>query len=161
MKKILKVLFLGILLLFLIYLIYRFWLYDYLFYSSMIYTHIPLFSKVEEFDTHGGFHGDGIASAKFYLSSNQAILFERNISENIYWKSTPLPLNLEYTISNNIDKDVTSAISDKYIWLFINRKQNLEYNYNYDNYINDYSSNFSVAIYNLSSKIIYIYSLDT
>lgn len=161
MKKILKITCLVILLILLIFLIYRLWIYDYLFFSSVINTHIPLFSKMEEYDTHGGFHGDGINSTKFYLSNNQASLFTKNISKNIYWKNITLPKNLEYIIYNNIDKNISSAISNEYIWMFIDRKSSSGYMYDYNNYTNDYSSNFSVAVYNITSKIIYIYSLDT
>ena len=58
-----------------VYIIYLYTFYDYNFYSSIIETPIPMFTKIEEKDTHGGFHGDGEALVKVYFSDKQAEKF--------------------------------------------------------------------------------------
>ena len=59
MKKFFKRACLIILILIIAYIIYLHTFYDYNFYSSLIETPIPVFAKMKEKDTHGGFHGDG------------------------------------------------------------------------------------------------------
>ena len=94
MKKFLKRACLIILLLIIAYIIYLQTLYDYNFYSSLIEIPIPIFAKIEEKDTHGGFHGDGETLAKFYFSDKQAQNFTSNISNNSHWNEFPIPETL-------------------------------------------------------------------
>lgn len=64
---------------------------NYFFYSSQIEIQIPLFAKMEEKDTHGGFHGDGESFVKVYISNKQAEKFVNKINEYNHWKKLPMP----------------------------------------------------------------------
>ena len=161
MKKFLKRVFFIILLLIIIYIVYLHTLYDYNFYSSLIEIPIPMFAKMEEKDTHGGFHGDGEALAKIYFSDKQAEKFISKIENNIHWNKLPIDEILQTCITNNSIEDMVIPFVENGYWFFLDRHSKATNKYNYNDMFNRASLNYSVAIFDKESNILYIYSLDT
>lgn len=161
MNKFLKRLCLIILLLIIVYIIYLYTFYDYNFYSSLIETPIPMFAKIEEKDTHGGFHGDGEALVKVYFSDKQAEKFIRKIDKNIHWDKLPMKDILQTCINNNITDEISVPIIENGYWFFLDRHSKAKDKYNYNDMFDRTSSNYSIAIFDIDSNVLYIYSLDT
>lgn len=161
MNKFLKRLCLIILLLIIVYIIYLYTFYDYNFYSSLIETPIPMFAKIEEKDTHGGFHGDGEALVKVYFSDKQAEKFIRKIDKNIHWYKLPMKDIIQTCINNNITDEISVPIIENGHWFFLDRHSKATDKYNYYEMFGRASSNYSIAIFDIDSNILYIYSLDT
>ncbi len=161
MNKFFKRLSLIILLLIIVYIIYLYTFYDYNFYSSLIETPIPMFAKIEEKDTHGGFHGDGEALVKVYFSDKQAEKFIRKIDKNIHWDKLPMKDILQTCINNNITDEISVPIIENGYWFFLDRHSKATDKYNYYDMFDRASSNYSIAIFDIDSNVLYIYSLDT
>lgn len=161
MNKFLKKLCLIILLLIIVYIIYLYTFYDYNFYSSIIETPIPMFTKIEEKDTHGGFHGDGEALVKVYFSDKQAEKFIRKIDKNIHWNKLPMKDILQTCLNNNITDEISVPIIENGYWFFLDRHSKATNKYNYYDMFGRASSNYSIAIFDIDSNVLYIYSLDT
>lgn len=161
MKKILKRVLLVILFLIIIYTIYIYTLYNYIFYSSLIEIQIPILIKTEEKDTHGGFHGDGEALAKFYFSNNQAQKFISKIKTNSHWNKYPMPEKLQNCIPDNTEEGIKIPnINDGY-WFFLDRSSKAMEKYDYHEIFDRYSFNYTIAIFDINTDTLYIYSLDT
>ena len=161
MKKVLKRACLIILLLIIVYILYLYTLYDYNFYSSLIETPIPMFAKIEEKDTHGGFHGDGEALVKVYFSDKQAEKFIRKIDKNIHWNEFPIPETLQNCAYDSINEDIKIPFINNGYWFFLDRHSKATDKYNYYEMFGRASSNYSIAVFDIDSNILYIYSLDT
>ena len=161
MNKFLKRLCLIILLLIIVYIIYLYTFYNYNFYSSLIETPIPMFAKIEEKDTHGGFHGDGEALVKVYFSDKQAEKFIRKIDKNIHWNKLPMKDILQTCLNNNITDEISVPIIENGYWFFLDRHSKATNKYNYYDMFGRASSNYSIAIFDIDSNVLYIYSLDT
>lgn len=158
MNKYLKRACLIIILLIITYIIYSYTLYDYNFYSSLIEIPIPIFAKMEEKDTHGGFHGDGESLVKVYFSDNQAKKFVSEIENNDYWSK--LPMN-EVLQTNNITDEISVPIIENGYWFFLDRHNKTIDKYNYKEPFDRASLNYSIAIFDIDANVLYIYSLDT
>ena len=161
MKRIVKIFFLTLMSLIIIYIIYLHTLYNYNFYSSLIEIRIPIFAKMEEKDTHGGFHGDGEALAKVYFSDKQTQNFISKINNNSNWKDVPMPEVLQHKVYNSIEEEMKVPFIENGYWLFINRYSKVINKHDYNEILGKASSNFSVAIFDKNQNILYIYSLDT
>lgn len=161
MKKYLKIITLIILLILIIYIIYTFTLEKYFFYSSLIEIQIPIFSKMEEKDIRVGFNGDGEALVKVYFSEKQAQKFTSNISNNSHWNELPIPETLQHYVYDSINEDIKIPFINNGYWLFLDRHSKATDKYNYYEMFDRASLNYSIAIFDIDSNILYIYSLDT
>lgn len=133
---------------------------SYFFYSSQIEVKIPIFSKMEEKDTHGGFHGDGETFVKVYFSNKQAEEFKNKINENNHWQELPMPERLQDSISNAYEVTQIPMIENGY-WFFLDRHSEATDKYNYNEIFDRPSFNFSVSVFDPDSNMLYIYVLDT
>ena len=126
------------------------------------------FVILEEKDTHGGFHGDG--SYYLILDCSQNVEKARGIVEN--W--TPLPLSETLHIvmyggekdginyGYNFAEEAHWPTIENGVYKFVDR---------YNGYLKDrsddsemldrYSVNFSIAVYDLDSDILYYFEMDT
>ena len=162
MKRTLKIIGILLLILIIVYIIYIHTLRNYFFYSSQIEIQIPLLAKMEEKDTHGGFHGDGEAFVKVYFSNEQAIKFINKINENNHWSKLPMPERLRERVSNADEVEKIPNVENGY-WYFVDRHTKTTDKYNYSEMFdsNRASSNFSVAVFDIETNILYFYALDT
>ena len=161
MKKALKIIGISILILIIGYIIYIHTLYNYVFYSSQIEIKIPLLAKMEEKDTHGGFHGDGEATLRVYFSDKQAERFVNKINQNNHWGKLPMPEILQRRLHNAIDKEMVIPDIENGYWFFVDRHTEATDKYNYNDMFSRSSLNFSVAVFDADSNILYFYALDT
>ena len=161
MKKYLKVISLTILFLLIIYIIYIFTLKKYIFYSSHIEVAIPIFAKMEEKDTHGGFHGDGEAFVKAYFSDNQAKKFISKIKTNSHWRELPMPETLQKRAFYNVDKEMEMPNIENGYWFFLDRHSKAIDKYEYSEMFDRASSNYSIVVFDTDSNTLYYYALDT
>lgn len=161
MKKTLKIIGIILLILIILYFIYIYVLRNYFFYSTQIEIHIPIFAKIEEKDTHGGFHGDGETYTKIYFSKEKAEKFINKINKNDHWKNLQMPGKLQKRISNTIDKEMKIPYIEQGYWFFVDRHDKATDKYNYNEMFGRSSLNFSIAVFDINSNILYIYALDT
>lgn len=162
MKKILKIIGILLLVLIIVYIVYIHTLRNYFFYSSQIEIQIPLFAKMEEKDTHGGFHGDGEDFVKVYFLNKQAEKFVNKINKNNHWRKLPMPEDLRERVSNADEVEAIPDVENGY-WFFEDRHEEATDKYNYNEIFNSNraSSNFSVAVFDTDTNILYFYALDT
>ena len=162
MKKTLKTISILLLILIIVYIVYIHTLRNYFFYSSQIEIQIPLFAKIEEKDTHGGFHGDGEAFVKVYFSNKQAEKFVKKINENNHWEKLPMPERLQNRVSNADEVEKIPIVENGY-WFFEDRHEKATNKYNYNEIFDSdrASLNFSVAVFDTDNNILYFYALDT
>ena len=123
---------------------------------------VPLLSKSKYEDTHGGFHGDGESIDKIYLNDFQAKIFLKKIKENKNWRKLPVTSELYTRIISNIDNfDITIPEIENGYWFFLDRNSEAINKYDEKAIYDRYSYNYSVAIYDTDTKILYYYELDT
>ena len=120
-----------------------------------------MFAKMEEKDTHGGFHGDGESLVKICFSDEQAEKFISKIENNIHWNKLSIDEILQTCITNNSIEDMSIPFVKNGYWFFLDRHSEATDKYNYNDMFNRASSNYSIAIFDIKSNILYIYSLDT
>ena len=161
MKKILLIIGLVILSLIIIYEIFINTIYSYIFYSSLTEIPIPIFTKMEEKDTHGGFLGDGASLCKVYFSDEQAKDVLEKIKQNEHWNKSLLPEEVKQYINNSVDSELNIPTINNGYWLFINRYNQFTNKYDYTELDGKPSFNYTIALFDINTNILYIYSLDT
>ena len=125
------------------------------------------FAVLEEKDTHGGFHGDGSYYIVLYCSQNADKA--RSIVEN--WTTLPLSETLHIVMyggeKNGINYGYNFAEEAHWptikngVYKFVDRHSESK-NISDDSEILDrYSFNFSIAVYDLDSDILYYFEIDT
>ena len=125
------------------------------------------FAVLEEKDTHGGFHGDG--SYYIVLDCSQNADKARSIVEN--WTTLPLSETLHIVMyggeRNGINYGYNFAEEAHWptikngVYKFVDRHSESK-NIRDDSEILDrYSFNFSIAVYDLDSDVLYYFEIDT
>lgn len=126
---------------------------------------------LQRIETHCGLLYKGDYYAKIKFSENSNIL--KLIKENPNWKDSDLPKSLLFLFYDTEPEDNINFIHDKrmvfpktknYYYYFINRLDEFENpeNKNPDFMLHwKYSFNFTVALFDLDSNVLYIYELDT
>lgn len=123
---------------------------------------------LEENDTHGGFHGDG--SYYLILDCSQNVDEARSIVEN--WADLPFSENLHLVMFGgekdginygyNFAEEAHLPAIENGVYKFVDRYHGYLKNRNDDSELpNRYSFNFSVAVYDLDSDILYYFEVDT
>lgn len=119
-----------------------------------------------EEDTHGGFLGDG----EYILMADCAN--KTDINEQISsWNKLPLSNNLElimyggmvgdYVYGYDFAKKYNIPVIENGYYYFINRHSNAISPSNDENLFNEYSFNFSLALYDSDTNMFYYFELDT
>ena len=118
----------------------------------------------KEFDTHGGFLGDG----SYYAQIKCSKLNYKKLSKN--WKKLPLSESLnQVTQTKWCDNKTCKNIYEKYsipdikngYYYFMDRHRESNNKYDDTNINNRASWNFTLAIINKDTNTIYYYELDT
>lgn len=164
MPKIFKYVIIVILILFIIYLIYGFTLEERMLMSKEIEVFIPVLAKMEDKDTHGGFHGDGEQLATFYLSDKQVKKMEKKIKQNENWRELPMTEILFNSVCRHANEEHMNIpeVKNGY-WFVLDRHSKATNKYNEYGIFeeNRYSNNFTVAVLDIENNILYYFELDT
>ena len=115
------------------------------------------FTIVEENDTHGGFHGDGTYNLILDCSGNSNRAHE--IIKN--WEKLPLSDNLESVIYGNFTKEINWPTIRNGVYKFIDRHSESTNKLDDTNLLSRHSFNFSIAVYDLDTDILYYFEMDT
>lgn len=128
-------------------------------------------SKVEYNDSHGGFHGDGLFYAKVKFSNDEEEDFIKNILETKEWNETPIDENVSFMLYGG-EKDGISygynlaeqagipKVTSGY-WLFIDRYDGVTDSSDTSELFSRSSLNFTVAIYDEDTNVLYFIEYDT
>lgn len=122
---------------------------------------------LEEQDTHGGFHGDG--SCHLILDCSQNADKARAIVEN--WSALPLPENLQLVMYGGEKDGVNYGFYfaqsahwptiENGVYKFVDRHSEAKDRSDASGLLDRYSFNFSIAVYDLDSDILYYFEMDT
>lgn len=125
------------------------------------------FTVVEEEDTHGGFHGDG--SCYLILDCSRNTEHAKKITQD--WKQLPLTENLQLAMyggeKNGVQYDYNFAeeahwpIIRNGVYKFVDRHSEAVDKSDDTNLFSRYSFNFSIALYDLDTNILYYFEMDT
>ncbi len=118
-------------------------------------------------DEHGGFHGDG----DYFVKAQCQDDFDNEIKKTGLWKELPLTENLELIMYGGKKDDVTYVyelannagipkIENGYYY-FIDRHTESQNKYSDLDLFNRYSFNFTIALYDNDTNILYYYEFDT
>lgn len=131
--------------------------------SSIIEIEVPITAKIERQDTHGGMVMDGETLARVYFTDEQAKKVLNEIKNNKHWRELPIMERLQEGIIFNIDKSMEFPIVENGYWFYLDRHTEANDIYDeYERYEEKRSStNFSVAVFDSDSNILYYYALDT
>lgn len=131
--------------------------------------------NVEESDSHGGFHGDGLLVQKISFEDDKVL---DEIKDNQKWKAFPLSRNIEalaYGVKDETEDSVhiigpyltdesgvaiIPEIKDGYYY-FYDRHSESEDPYNEEDVLNRVSFNFTLAIYDSENNVLYYVEFDT
>ena len=134
--------------------------------SRLIEVDVSNGEIIEHIDTHGGIHGDGETYAEIIFTDDS---FESKIKDHDGWRELPLSENVQRIIygsnknrlfiDDNLNRKIP-LIENGYYYFYDN--QNEEGNKYDDSLFSSRPSfNYRVAIYNVDSKTLYYYQLDT
>ncbi len=109
---------------------------------------------INSFDTHGGFHGDGVT----YLEMKMPYSFEDQLEYNEKWHSLPMPENIREICDLKIDKhngkNSESTVPDVRSGYFYYLDRDTHNSF-------DFPMNFTVAVYDCDTYMIYYCKIDT
>lgn len=131
--------------------------------SSIIEVKIPLSTKLEITDSHGGFHGDGESLSKIYFNSQQSRKFENEINANTHWKKLPMPERLQNCVSLYAEEGKNMPIIENGYWFYLDRNSEADNKYDENERYEEkrWSRNYSVAVFDINENILYFYEIDT
>ena len=125
------------------------------------------FVILEEKDTHGGFHGDG--SYYLILDCSQNVEKSRGITEN--WTPLPLSENLHIVMYGgekdginygyNFAEEAHWPKIENGVYKFVDRHSESKNSSDDSKILDRYSWNFSIAVYDFDSDILYYFEMDT
>jgi len=128
---------------------------------------------VKDMDSHGGFHGDGMSFIEITFSDTDQDLVEQ-IKSNGGWNGLPLTENLSAAvygkerdnrimgplITNDEYEQLFPVVENGY-YFFYDRHTDSKDNKDDTDLFNRYSYNFTIAIYDIDTRALYYYKLDT
>lgn len=129
--------------------------------SALLSIDVTQGTEVCSYDSHGGFHGDGVLCYGLQFPDHGAV---EEIEGNPHWKSLPLKDEMEQLLYGMKDdtqgNTLLPAISNGY-YFFYDRHSESTDPYDDTEVFNRYSFNVTVAIYDTDSNILYYIELDT
>ena len=140
--------------------------------SKALVIDVSSVAIVRQYDTHGGFHNDGITYIE-YDCSNQS--FEDVINKNDKWKKLPLSDNLEALVYGRNDGGLIVGpfltdeedgntlfpfIKNGY-YFFEDKEPKDENTQNGPGFLNRRAFNFVIAIYDIDSQKLYYSEFDS
>ena len=122
---------------------------------------IPVFSRMEEKDSHGGFLGDGEALVKIYLSKDNSKEIIEQMEKNSHWRKLPLSEDLKnFPV---VDKEYKIPDVQNGYWFVYDRYYKAIDQYDAEKIFDKDRSafNFSLAVFDTDSNILYYFEEDT
>ena len=125
------------------------------------------YTIIDEYNTHGGFHGDGY----YYLilDCSQNADKARSIVES--WTTLPLSENLHIVMYGgekdginygyNFAEEAHWPTIKNGVYKFVDRHSESKNSSDDSDLLDRYSVNFSIAVYDLDSNILYYFEMDT
>lgn len=119
---------------------------------------------VEEEDTHGGFLGDGDTTLILTFTGENRTALEEEIAKADGWKALPLTENLNRVVYEDyfgdLCEDVPQDLTDGWYY-FLDRHSEAEDPEDDSGLFGRGSYNFTLAIYDKGSGVLYCYEMDT
>lgn len=122
---------------------------------------------VQNTNTHGGFHGDGETSIIIDCKENK----DEIMSQVTKWKPLPLSENLQLIMYGGTKDGVTYGyllaeeanipMIESGYYYFIDRQSKAQDKYSDEALFDRYSFNFSLALYDTETDLMYFYEFDT
>ncbi len=124
--------------------------------------YVPLSCEMYYKGTHAGFHMDGEIYSRVYFNNRQAKRFIKKIKGNEHWNKLPMSAELqeEVTIDKFGDNMELPIIENGY-WFFLDRHSKAMNKYDEKAIYDRHSYNYTVAIFDTDTNILYYYELDT
>lgn len=118
----------------------------------------------ELYNNYGGFHYEGKALYRFSFTNEQATAFINKIQKNKEWNILPMEESIDLAMYGGVkenrsygckfaDEVGLPKINNGY-WRFVNRN-------NYNDLLNSYSFNFTLAIFDADNNVMYLFKIDT
>lgn len=163
MKKNISIIVVVFLSVMILYEIFEFRYDDYLDVSERIEIMVPLTADLECRDTHGGFHMDGETLIKIYFSNEQANKFLKEVNQNKHWRKLPMTINAKKTITYLMDDEIKIPEIINGYWFFLDRHSDSNNKYDENERFEEFrpSRNYTVAIFDTDTNILYFYECDT
>lgn len=121
-------------------------------------------TTVKEEDTHGGFHGDGETTLILTFVGEERTALEGEIAQADGWKALPLTENLNRVVYEerfgDLCEDVPQDLTDGW-YCFLDRHSQAEDPADDSGLFGRASYNFTLAIYDGESGVLYCYEVDT
>lgn len=119
---------------------------------------------VREEDTHGGFLGDGDTTLILAFTGENRTALEEAIAKADGWKALPLTENLSRAVYEerfgDLFEDVPQDLTDGWYY-FLDRHSEAEDPRDDSGLFGRHSYNFTLAVYDGESGVLYCYELDT
>lgn len=131
--------------------------------SSNIEVNIPILSKLEYKDTHGGFHGDGETFIKVSLSGKQAEKVIDEIKNNKHWKRLPMSETMNKNSKSPFNSNMSIPEVNNGYCFFVDMHSDVNDKYNENEMYAEerFSKNYAVAVYDIDRNILYYYQYDS
>lgn len=110
-------------------------------------------------DNHGGFHGDGFSL--LIADYSQSPLVEEEFDSNDLWHRFPLPDSLNTFVYQPYDSALQLPLVENGYYYFYNRHSEATDPYDASKLLQGFSFNFTFAIYDLDTNILYLCKYDT
>lgn len=136
--------------------------------SKQLAIKIPETEKTEYTDSHGGFHGDGLAFGKLTFDSKNRNKMNLQLSKNEDWSALPLPENIFILMYGGEKGGVTytDCFSEKlgipeivdgyyFFWDDLNQSKGDT------DLLNRSALNFTLSLYDTKAHILYFMKYDT
>lgn len=135
--------------------------------SKSIGIKIPNSINIDYKDNHGGLNGDGETVAIIHFDAIDADIISYQISNSNNWNQLPLSKNLDRIMYKtesskyNLSELLSMPKIENGYWFFNNRHHSSTDSKNDYNLFGQSSFNFTVAIYDIDTNILYYLEFDT
>lgn len=117
-----------------------------------------------EFDSHGGFHGDGITYLELSFDTGAGRRLESEILSSRLWSLLPLSENLDQLAENAMPQEgdyESPTVAKRGYYCFIDRHNESADPHNDAEVLNRPSCNYTLAVYDTEKNMLYYVALDT
>ncbi|MBM6615854.1 hypothetical protein JTF06_13260 [Desemzia sp. RIT804] len=142
--------------------------------SQTLGLHLSKGTILQDEDSHGGFHGDGMRYLEIAFSDTEELAIIEDIQTGKGWHALPLTDNLDIALYGG--EDATTFISPYISWdnreplfpiiengyyFFLDRHSDSVDEEDDNDLFNRFSYNFTLAVYDSDTKMLYYCEFDT